>query len=148
MKDNELRNFLERIAHAVECIADSLSPKEAEISPEEVKVEEVVIEEKKEPEIAPIEKVDEQLNELTKEAIQKAEIAFNEFIDERKEALQSVVILPHEEEKPVEWGKDDEKPIVKKSPSKPRKELKRINPYRKPEEGPRKPVSGFRIKED
>ena len=145
MKDNELRSYLERIAHAVECIADSLSPKEAEISPEEVKVEGVVTEEKKEHEIAPVEKVD---NKVTSDDIEKAEIAFNEFIDERKEALHSVVILPHEEEKPVEEVKVEEKPIVKKSPSKPRKELKRINPYRKPEDGPRKPVSGFRIKED
>ena len=144
MKDNELRSYLERIAHAVECIADSLSPKEAEISPEEVKVEEVVIEEKKEPEIAPAEKLD---NKVTSDDIEKAEIAFNEFIDEQKEALHSVVILP-QEEKPVEEVKVEEKPIVKKSPSKPRKELKRINPYRKPEDGPRKPVSGFRIKED
>ena len=147
MKDNELRSYLERIAHGVECIADALSPKKGEISHEEVKVEELVTEEKKEHKIAPAEKVEE-LKEVTADDIEKAEIAFNEFIDERKEALHSVVILPHEEKKPVEEVKVEEKPIVKKSPSKPRKEIKRINPYRKPEEGLRKPVSGFRIKED
>lgn len=137
MKDNELRSYLERIAHAVECIADSLSPKEAEISPEEVKVEELVIEEKKEPEIATVEKVEE-LNEVTAEDVKVAEKAFDKAVEE----LPSVGVIP------AEWVKVEEKPIVKKSPSKPRKELKRINPYRKPEEGPRKPVSGFRIKED
>ena len=145
MKDNELRSYLERIAHAVECIADSLSPKEAESSPEQFRFVEVAAEEKKEPEIAPVEKVDDK---VAADDIEKAEIAFNEFIDEQKEALHSVVIMPHEEEKPVEEVKVEEKPIVKKSPSKPRKEVKRINPYRKPEEGFRKPVSGFRIKED
>lgn len=148
MKDNELRSYLERIAHAVECIADALSPKEAEISPEEVKFVEVATEEKKEPEIAPAEKVKE-LKEVTGDDIEKAEIAFNEFIDLQKEAFVKVgEKKSHEEEKPVEEVKVEEKPIVKKSPSKPRKELKRINPYRKLEEGPRKPVSGFRIKED
>jgi len=147
MKDNELRSFLERIAHAVECIADSLRPKEAEERDEGIRLELVAEEEKKEPEIIPEEKARE-IAEVTAEDVEEAEIAFNEFIDKHKEELHSVVVLPHEEEKPVEEVKVEEKPIVKKSPSKPRKEVKRINPYRKPEDGPRKPVSGFRIKED
>ena len=128
MKDNELRSCL---------VIGVLMIIIAEIVDELVEIEEMASEQIKEPEIALHEKVKEP-KEVTVEAIEKAEMAFNEFIDERKVG----------EKKSHEELKIEEKPIVKKSPSKPRKELKRINPYRKPEEGPRKPVSGFRIKED
>lgn len=137
MKDNELRSYLERIAHAVECIADSLSPKEAESSPEQFRFVEVAAEEKKEPEIAPEEEVEKNSTVIVAD-VKAAEEAFKEAI----EKMPIVKVTPAEE------VKVEEKPIVKKSPSKPRKEIKRINPYRKPEEGFRKPVSGFRIKED
>lgn len=142
----KIGGYLERIALAMEKIAELDQPKEEpqeEVKKEEV--EELVKEEVKEPQEA-LKEVKEEFLELAKDAIK--------IVHEEEKAEEALKIV---EEKPeaevIDVVKEETKVEPKKAPVKrgdSRHEIRkhRISPYRIKEQGKKAPSSGFRIKED